>query len=103
MLDSVIGVVKFVGGVGGLASSAFLIYDRVFRDRPAAFLIPANYKTNLRFKNVAAETIIIDEIIITPPMLKVAKANDLITMNEEKSAVLYPDKEDNKRFEGIFI
>ena len=52
MLDSVVELVKFVGGLGGLASSAFLIYDRVFRYRPAAFLIPAEYKTTLRFKNV---------------------------------------------------
>jgi hypothetical protein len=52
MLDSVVELVKFVGGLGGLASSAFLIYDWVFRYRPAAFLIPAEYKTTLRFKNV---------------------------------------------------
>jgi hypothetical protein len=46
MLDSVIELVKFVGGLAGLASSAFLVYDRIFRNRPAAFLFPADYKTS---------------------------------------------------------
>jgi hypothetical protein len=102
-VDSIIELVKFVGGLGGLASSAFLVYDRIYRYRPAAFLIPADYKTNLRFKNIAAETIVIDEIVITPPMLTVATANDLVTRNEERAAVMYPTMEDNKRLEGIFV
>jgi hypothetical protein len=63
MLYSVVETVKFVGGLGGLASPAFLVYERMFRNRPAAFLFPAEFKANLRFKNVAAETIIIDEIV----------------------------------------
>jgi hypothetical protein len=66
VLDSIIELVKFVSGLGGLATSAFLVYDRIYRYRPSAFLIPADYKTNLRFKNVAAESIIIDEIIVFP-------------------------------------
>jgi hypothetical protein len=102
MLDSVVELVKFVGGLGGLASSAFLVYDRIFRYRPAAFLLPVDYKTNLRFKNVAAETIIIDEIVIKPPMLTVARANDLVTVNEERAAVMYGSAED-KRPEVIYV
>jgi hypothetical protein len=62
MIENIIEAVKFFGGLGGLASSAFLVYDRIFRYRPAAFLIPAAYK------NMAAETIIIDEIVINPLM-----------------------------------
>jgi hypothetical protein len=85
-----------------LASSAFLVYDRIFRYRPAAFLFPANFKTNLRLKNVSAETIIIDEIVIKPPMLTIARANDLVTVNEERAAVWYPNMED-KRPEGIYV
>jgi hypothetical protein len=103
VVDSIIELVKFVGGLGGLASSAFLVYDRIFRYRPAAFLIPVEYKTSLRFKNVAEETIIIDEIIIAPPMLTVARANDLVTKNEERAAVMYPKMEEHKRLEGIYI
>ena len=97
MLDSIIELVKFVGGLGGLASATFLVYDRIFRYRPSAFLIPVEYKTSVRFKNVAAE------IIITPPMLTIARANDLVTRNEERAAVMYPTMEDNKRLEGIYI
>ena len=103
IFDFVIESVKFIGGLGGLASAAFLIYDRIFRYRPSVFLIPANYKPNLRFRNVAAETIIIDEIIISPPILRVARANDLVTRNEESAAVMYPSSDDNKRLEGIFV
>lgn len=106
VLDPIIELVKFVGGLGGLASSTFLVYDRVYRYRPSAFLIPADYKTSLRFKNVAAETIVIDEIVITPPMLTVARANDLVTRNEERAAVMYPtttSKEDKERLEGTYV
>ena len=102
MLDFIIETVKFVGGLGGLASTSFLLYDRIVRYRPTAFLIPVDYKTSLRIKNVADETIIIDEILITPAILKVAKANDLVTLNEEKAASMYPTME-RRVPEGIFI
>jgi hypothetical protein len=95
-------LVKFVGGLGGLASSVFLIYDRVLRYRPSAFLIPVDYKTSVRFQNVAAETIIVDEVVIRPPMmLKLARANDLVTRNEERAAALYSS--DDRKLDGIFI
>ncbi len=57
----------------------------------------------LSFPNNEWKTIIIDEIIITPPMLTVARGNDLVTRNEERAAVMYPSMEDNKRLEGIYI
>ena len=101
MLDSVIELVKFVGGLGGLASSAFLVYDRVFRYQPLAFLFPAEYKTNIRLKNVAAETIIIDEIAIVPPFLRAARANDLVTTNQERAAAWYSSAE--SKAEGVYI
>jgi hypothetical protein len=102
VLDSVIEVVKFVGGLSGLASIAFIVYDRVIRSRPSAFLVPADYKTNLRFSNVAAETIIVDEIKVDPPIIKVANANDLVTGSAEKLATMYPRKRQGET-ERIFI
>ncbi len=102
MLDWVVELVKFVGGLGGLASATFLVYDRIYRYRPSAFLIPVDYKTSIRFKNVAAETIIIDQVVITPPMLLLARANDLVTVNQERAAVFY-SSEDNKLPEDIFV
>jgi hypothetical protein len=93
MVDTLIELIKFVGGLGGLASASFLIYDRVFRYRPSAFLFPADYKTNIRFKNVAAETIIIDKITIKPPLLGVRRANDLKPTNTERAETLYGSKD----------
>jgi hypothetical protein len=102
IVDSVIEMVKFVGGMGGIASSAFLVYDRMFRYRPAAFLIPMDYKTSLRIKNVADETLIIDEITIKPGILVVARASDLVTVSEERAASMYPNME-RRLPEGVFI
>jgi hypothetical protein len=96
VIDSIIEAVKFFGGLGGLASSAFLTYDRIFRFRPTAFLLPVQYKTSVRFKNIAAETIIIDEIVVTPPIVKVMRANDLQTANEDRSDVWYPSAKKEK-------
>jgi hypothetical protein len=102
VLDSLIEFVKFFGGLGGLASSSFLVYDRLFRFRPSAFLIPVEYKTSIRFQNVAAETIIIDKVVIRPSqMLKLARANDLATKDEEKAAAWY--NTGNKKLDDVFI
>jgi hypothetical protein len=93
MIDTLVELIKFVGGLGGLASALFLIYDRVVRYRPAAFLFPADYKTNIRFKNVAAETIIIDKITIKPPLLFVRRANDLKPPNTDRAETWYGSKD----------
>jgi len=93
MIDTLIELIKFVGGLGGLASASFLIYDRVVRYRPTAFLFPAEYKTNIRFKNVAAETIIIDKITVKPPLLFVRRANDLKPTNTERAEAWYSSKD----------
>lgn len=103
MIDWIIEGVKFVGGVGGLASSAFLIYDRVFRNQPLAFLVPADFKTNLRITNVAPETIIIDKIDIDPPVLKVAKRSDLYTDSEDSAASMYPTMQSERTPKGTYI
>lgn len=103
MMDWIIEGVKFVGGLGGLASSAFLIYDRILRNQPIAFLLPADFKTNLRITNVAPETIIIDEIVIDPPVLRVAKANDLYTDSEDSAASMYPTMQSERTPKGTYI
>lgn len=99
----IIDALKFLGVLGGLASPVFLIYDRVYRHRPTPFLFPAEFKTNLRIKNVAAETIIIDEIVIDPPVLKVARANDLFTDSEDKASSMYPTMKGPRTPEGVYI
>lgn len=102
MLETAIEAVKFFGGLGGLASSAFLIYDRIFRYRPIAFLIPQDYKTKVRFKNIASETIIIDNITIIPPIAKMMWVNDLQTTKADKLDVWYPSMKVEKP-EVVFI
>ena len=105
MLTDIVEVIKFVGSLAGLATAAFLIYDRLIRSRPVVYLGVSDFKADLRFKNVTSETIIIDEIKITPDYLRAARANDLITPNEERQQSFYPTSagKDDPRFEGNFV
>lgn len=102
MLEDFIKAVTFVGGLSGLASISFLVYDRFIRSRPSIFLIPKDYNTQVCINNVADETIIIDEVTIRPPFLKVYRANDLITANEETALGMY-GKSARQLPEGTFI
>jgi hypothetical protein len=101
-VDSLVEAIKFFGGLGGLASAGFLIYDRVFRGAPAVFLVPQDYKTCVRFVNVSSETLVIDEVDIEPAVLQMVRANDLATVNEERNATFYGTPED-ERLTGIYI
>jgi hypothetical protein len=105
MLGEALDAIKLIGALGGLASSAFLVYDRLVRYRPLAFLCPGDFKANIRIENIAKETIVIDEIVISPPILTVARANDLITRNEERQLSFYPSRADKNdpRFQGHFV
>lgn len=100
MID-LVETVKFVGGLGGLASSAFLIYDRLLRDQPLAFLAPIEYKTGISFLNTTRETIIINRVAVSPPMLELARADDSKTVNQERAETWYGRKSDE--LERIFI
>lgn len=97
MIGTLIELVKFVGGLGGLASASFLIYDRVVRYRPSAFLFPANYKAHVCFKNLAAETIIIDKVTIKPPLLKLMRANDFKSDHEDRAESWYGKDSDHDK------
>lgn len=103
VVNYIITALKFLGILGGLSSPAFLIYDRVYRYRPIMFLFPAEFKANLRIKNLAPETIIIDEIVIDPPVLKVAQANDLFTVSEDQAASMYPTMKGPRTPDGAYI
>lgn len=102
VISWLVETVKFVGGLGGLASAAFLIYDRLFKGAPAAFLVPKDYKTCVRFVNASNETLLIDEVTVEPPIMHLVKANDLATVNEERQATFYGTPDD-ERLTGIFI
>lgn len=84
LITDIVEIIKFVGSVAGLFTAGFLIYDRLIRSRPIAYLGVSDYKADLRFKSVTQETVIVDEIAITPPnYLRAVRANDLITANED--------------------
>jgi len=97
--------IKSFGSLVGLFTGGFLIYDRLIRSRPVVYLGVSDFKADLRFKNVTNETIIIDEIKITPDYLRAARANDLITANEDRQKVFYPETagKDDPRFGGNFV
>lgn len=105
MLLDLIETIKIVGSISGLLTGGFLLYDRLIRSRPIAYLGVSDFKADLRFKNITHESVIIDEIKITPDYLRPARANDLITTNEERQKVLYPTMagKDDPRFVGEFI
>jgi hypothetical protein len=86
MINAALEVVKLVGAIAGLASSAFLVWDRVYRSRPIFGLHivqgeaqGSNY-VYLRFKNVVDEDLIIDDIVATPPHLAPALDRELDSM-----------------------
>ena len=103
MLEGLVESVKFLGGLGGLASSIFLVYDRLFRSAPLAYLVPDEYQAKLRFKNTTNETIIIDEISIRPPIVSLAKADDVKTHQEDTAAVWYPSMNDKDAMRVFII
>jgi hypothetical protein len=106
LITDIVEIIKFVGSVAGLFTAGFLIYDRLIRSRPIAYLGVSEYKVDLRLKNVTPETIIVEEITITPPdHLRAARANDLITANEDRQKVFYPDSagKNDPRFVGEFV
>jgi hypothetical protein len=106
LITDIVEIIKFVGSAAGLFTAGFLIYDRLIRSRPIAYLGVSEYKADLRFKNVTSETVIVDEIAISPPdYLRAVRANDLITANEDVQKAFYPDSagKDNPRFVGEFV
>jgi hypothetical protein len=69
--------VKFIGGLSGLASGSFLIYDRLVRFRPTIFLRPSNNNVYLVIKNTMPETLVIDQITVAPAYLEIVVGEDL--------------------------
>jgi hypothetical protein len=76
-MADVLEVFKVVGAAAGLVSSAYFLYDRIVRIRPDAFLSSGEYPGQLRVtvRNVSNETIILDEIGVSPNIIGVAKGD----------------------------
>ena len=102
MFEELVKCITFIGSLVGLAAGIFLVYDRLFRDQPVIFLVAHEYKAALRIKNVSEETIIIEDIEITPPIVSLHNANDERTKSEDMQAVWYP-KENDEEAVRVFI
>jgi hypothetical protein len=90
MQDSFLEGIKLVGSVIGLASGVFLVYDRLFRNYPIIYLAVSDYWPALCLKNVTSETIVIDEIKITPDLLHARGSNDRKSRSQEKAEFFHP-------------
>jgi hypothetical protein len=77
MIDLAIELVKALGVFGGLASSAFLIWDRAVRDRPKIGLHVTPGQVYLRIKNTMDEDLIVDGVESTPQYLSPALDHEL--------------------------
>lgn len=68
-------VFKVVGSAAGLISSGVFAYDRLMRIRPEVFLSVGEYPGNidLTVKNVSNETLVVDEVGVSPNILGLAK------------------------------
>lgn len=76
-MSNLLEAFKVVGAAGGLISAVFLLYDRLVRIRPDAFLSMGEYPGHLDMtvRNVSNESIILDEIGVSPNILGVAKGD----------------------------
>jgi len=78
--------IKFIGGMAGLGTAAFTIWDRLLKDRPLVSIY-GNIATNwiepelsLRVKNLADEHIIIRAVHVNRPEIKVYPDRSLATV-----------------------
>src|SRR5215470_4979173 len=61
---------KLVGSAAGIISGGFLVYDRLIRDRPQAYLAKhGSGAVDLVLRNAANETLIVDETSVAPNVL----------------------------------
>ena len=62
MIDALVEVVKLVGAIGGLASSEFLVYDRLIKSRPMVYFGSDKGDVVLCVKNTIDEAIVVNSI-----------------------------------------
>jgi len=95
--------IKFVGGLAGLASAAFLIYDRLVKSRPLVVLHRQSFGVNghafLRLINPADDDLFILSVACQPRLLGVAIDNevrgiaDAIVSDATKNLIIPPEGE----------
>ena len=73
-MDRLLEAIKLIGGILGIATTAFIVIDRVFRGRPifalhAVARVPGDNYLFLRVKNVLDEDVVIENWAISPAIL----------------------------------
>jgi hypothetical protein len=92
ILVEAIKLVGWFGGLVGLASGIFLIYDRVARGQPIPFLVPTKLGVQLCLRNVTRETLIVDEFAMSRVgLVAVAQANDIRSTVKSIAHAWYTD------------
>jgi len=100
MISDPVEWVKLVGGIGGIASSGFLIYDRMWRLCPMAYLQAQKASVYLCVKNVANETLIIDSIDVSPKVFAISrrgKKDDFVSRVEASVDAMFKPETDGER------
>jgi hypothetical protein len=84
MMSDLVEAFKVVGSAGGLISAGFILYDRLVRIRPQAFLTQGEYpgQLDITVRNVSNETVILDEIGASPNIFGIAKDNGIRAIAE---------------------
>jgi len=96
--------IKLFGGLGGLAFVVFLIYDRVVRSKPLAYLIPQEYRVHLRVINMTRETVIVDRVTTKPPgVVELVWGSDTRSELEAAAAALWPSMADDERAKKFLV
>jgi hypothetical protein len=95
VFDVLIEAVKLVGGLVGLASGGFIVYDRVTRGRLIPFLVPTKLDVQPCLRNVTRETLIVDEFAISRVgLVAVAQANDILSTVKSVAHGRYKDADE---------
>jgi hypothetical protein len=73
-MDWFVEALKLIGGVLAIPTAAFIVYDRLVRNRPIFAIhaergAPADNYLFLRIKNVLDKDIVIDNWNVTPPIV----------------------------------
>jgi hypothetical protein len=104
MISEAVEWLKLVGSIGGLASSGFLVYDRLYRLRPIVYLQPHDKRVHLKVNNTANEAIVIDKIDVSPKVLGIVmkeRKGDLVSRMDATANAIYDAQTEGSTFAVI--
>ncbi|MDE2284109.1 MAG: hypothetical protein KGK33_05785 [Hyphomicrobiales bacterium] len=102
-----IQTISFVGGVIGIATGIFVLFDRILRNRPLAYVVLKGNQHNplhyIRVKNIGAIDLIVLDIKASPRSFEVSKDHSVkgiagAILDKPSFAVLMPGAEQDFPF-----